>query len=86
MEIRPAVDSMSLKSAKVRLLLPAPVRPPERYHFDYALNDVEFFSSSRIHVDLNNAQMKLLYPVRDMLQLFYYLVLKFSALSAMKIN
>ena len=41
MEIRPAVDSMSLKSAKVRLLLPAPVRPPERYQFDYPYNKDE---------------------------------------------
>ena len=58
MEIRPAVDSMSLKSAKVRLLLPAPVRPPERYHFDYAM------LGGGIHVDLNNAQMKRLYPIK----------------------
>lgn len=63
MEIRPAVDSMSLKSAKVRLLLPAPVRPPERYQFDYPYNKDEccgVFSTSRIHVDLNNAQMRLI--------------------------
>ena len=82
MEIRPAVDSMSLKSAKVRLLLPAPVRPPERYHFDYALNDVEFFSSSRIHVAIILLfSIKILCPIRDENQLINLWLLKLRVLA-----
>ena len=65
MEIRPAVDSMSLKSAKVRLLLPAPVRPPERYNFDYAML-WGFFSTSTCTDEAVVSNKE------DMLQLFYY--------------